>query len=104
MSNSLVAQRHVYDAIKATGGVRVQSFEISKNMISAFRLAHRNNTKELKRQKKVNQDLTEKAAQKRTLAQTLAELNSRKAKIPSEENVQLGALDDKISELASQLG
>ncbi|KAJ1519804.1 hypothetical protein ONE63_005057 [Megalurothrips usitatus] len=102
LARSLVAQRHVYDAIKSHGGV--DNMMVDKKMISAIRAARSSYSDALKKDKEDNASARDAATKRRSICDELAELKAKRAKLITIKAAEINAMDDQILSLTASLG
>lgn len=97
LAKSLVAQRQVYDAIQAVGGLH--NIIIDKQMILKVRNARSLYNEALQMSKKEREIQVNKNVKKKRLADEITELKTKKLKIITEKQKETDLIDEKIHEL-----
>ena len=95
--DSLVAQRIVYDAIHAAGGVTAVS--IDKNMLVDARAAHRRYVEALEKRRRAAAEHEKQAKAKKRIADEIMQLQVKKIKIEKEAAAESSRLDSEIGKL-----
>jgi hypothetical protein len=92
-----VAQRRVYDAVKASGGVT--SVNITKSMLQYVRGSNARYKDALEVKKKEAGEEIKRAAEKKRTQQEISTLKQKKAKVEQEAAVESRKIDSEIAEL-----
>jgi len=98
--DSLIAQRTVYDAVKACGGV--MSVNISKAMLQYVRGSNARYKEALERKRKEAAEETLRAAEKRRAKTDIDNLKAKRIKLEQEMAVECRNIDCEIAELEKQ--
>lgn len=94
---SLIAQRRIYDAITAAGGLA--NFSIDKKLVHAARNAHSLYREYQEEQRKLKNEQQRKNEEKKRKADEMKELNAKKQKILASAELELQAIDMQIQAL-----
>lgn len=99
LAKSLVAQRQVYDAIQALGGL--DNIVIDKQMILKIRNARSLYNEGLKEAKKKSKTEANENLNKRRLVAEIDDLKKKRLKIIAEKQKETDLIEEKIQELLS---
>jgi len=95
--DSLIAQRTVYDAVKACGGM--MSVNISRAMLQYVRGSNARYKEALERKKKEAAEETQRDAEKRRAKKDIDNLKAKRDKPAKENAVECRKIDSEIAEL-----
>lgn len=95
--DSLVAQRTVYDAVKASGGVT--AVNINRAMLQYVRGSNARYKDALERKRKQSGEQSQRAAEKKRAKIDIDNLHAKKAKLEQEAAVESRKIDYEIAEL-----
>jgi len=95
--DSLIAQRTVYDAFKACGGM--MSVNISRAMLQYVRGSNARYKEALERKKKEAAEETQRDAEKRRAKKDIDNLKAKRDKPAKENAVECRKIDSEIAEL-----
>lgn len=101
INRSIVAQRRVYNAVQAAGGL--DRVEINKKMIIMTRNSYQEYSKALKEQKRLNRDKENEKFEKEKLLNEVKELKIKKMQIMTDRLQDISEIDEKINTLLSKM-
>jgi SMC interacting uncharacterized protein involved in chromosome segregation len=98
---SLVAQRQVYDAVNAAGGVA--AVEVDKSMLQHVRAAHSRYQECLRKKRITTDEEARKASERKRAADQIKLLRSKKAKMAETVAMETQNIERDIVELEKML-
>jgi len=96
--DSIVAQRTVYDAIQAAGGIA--GVTVDKNMIMYVRTSHRRYLENLERARQTEASTQKQQSTVKRISAEIQEMQAKKKKLEKELAAECYKLDTQIAELA----